>query len=56
MKKEKKIKIEKHIIQLDDIRKATEFEPEPPQEFEGTIPNGKCDEMIKKIISEANKG
>lgn len=40
MKKDRKIKIGKRIIELEDIRKATELEPEPPQKFEGIIPNG----------------
>lgn len=40
MKKDRKIKIGKRIIELEDIRKATEPEPESPQKFEGTIQNG----------------
>ena len=40
MKKDKKIKIGKQIIQFDDIRKATEPDPEPPRKLEMTIPNG----------------
>lgn len=52
MKKDRKIKIGKRIIKLDDIRQATEPEPEPPERLKGTIPNGKRDEMIKKIILE----
>lgn len=40
MKNHKKVKIGKRIIEFDDIRQATEPEPEPPKELNGTIPNG----------------
>lgn len=41
MWKNKKIKIGKRIIEFDDIRKATESEPEPHEELKGAIPNGR---------------
>lgn len=55
MKKDKKIKVGKHIIEFDDIQRATRLEPEPPEEFIGTIQNGKRDEIIEKIISETSE-
>lgn len=55
MKNHKKIEIGKRIIQFDDIRQATEPKPEPPEELKETIPNGKRDEMIEKIISKNNE-
>lgn len=57
MEKTKKNKdLEKlDIAELEDIIQTPQSEPEPQQKFEATIQMGKCDEMIKKIISEENK-
>lgn len=40
MKKDKKVKIGKRIVQFDDIQQTTERNPKPPRKFEGTIQNG----------------
>lgn len=40
MNKDRKVKIGKRIIEFDDIRQATEPEPEPPEELKGEILNG----------------
>lgn len=43
------------VTKLSDIRQVADPEPEPPCEFEDTIPNGTCDKLLEKIISETNK-
>lgn len=57
MKKETKVKKlqARNILKFVDIRQTPQSEPEPQQKLEGTIQMGKRDEIIEKVISEANE-